>query len=591
MNKVKENTKHSIFRELWRHVDKRRKFQFICLIPVIFTAGIFEAINIGLLMPFIGALANPVATYDLINEKVPIISAFGLDTPSKIINFIGICFIFVTLVSVLIRVFLVYWQTKISYGVGAELSINIFSKTLYQPYGVHVSRNSSEVISVVSSKASQIVVNVIYPALNIFAAFFISTIIIFTLIYLNPTSAILALVGFGSLYSLIIIFTKHKVSTDSEQVRTEMNRVVKLVQEGIGGVRDILIDRTQKVYIDSFSVAERALRNSLANLQLISTMPRLTIESSAMILIVILALLISNQSHDFEATLPFLGVIALGGQKLLPLLNQLYVGWASIAGSRSVAREVIKFLNQEDCQIQEDSQMIEGLQNLSFCFNDSLELKNVSYGYNLSDKQVLIDINLTIKKGEIIGIVGESGSGKSTLLDLILGLLDPVTGKIYVDGSSIEGLREKYLWQSKVAHVPQNVFLSDATFSENIAFGVPAKNIDQERVVAAAKLAHISDFIESRPGSYLSNVGERGIKLSGGQRQRVGIARAFYKTSEIIVFDEATSALDESTESQIFESIGLLPSTTTILIVSHRPQTLKNCSRIIGLSNGKLVHH
>lgn len=584
MDKFKKNTTLFLFCELWKHIDKKRKIQFTCLVPIMFIAGIFEAINIGLLMPFIGALAKPSVTYDLAIERFPTAAILWLDSPDKLLNVIGICFIFITIISVLTRVFLIYWQTKISYGVGAELSINIFRNILFQPYEVHISRNSSEVISVISNKASQVVVNVIYPALNIITAFFISIVIIFTLVYLNPSSAILAIFGFGSLYALIIIFTKRKVSTDSEQVREEMNRVVKLVQEGIGGVRDILIDRTQKVYINSFSVAERALRNSLANLQLISTMPRLTIESSAMILIVILALMISNKTNDFEATLPLLGVIALGGQKLMPLLNQLYVGWASIAGSKSVTMEVIKFLNQKG------DEEIGDLDHQPFLFNDVLELKNVSYSYSSSNKNILNNVNLSIKKGEIIGIVGESGSGKSTLLDLILGLLDPVEGQIYVDGCSIANLREKYLWQSKVAHVPQSVFLSDASFAENIAFGIPAENINHHRVMAAAKLAHISDFIESKPESYSSNVGERGVQLSGGQRQRIGIARAFYKTSEVIVFDEATSALDEYTEKQIFQSIGLLPSTATVLIVSHRPQTLKNCSRIIELSNGRLLN-
>jgi ATP-binding cassette subfamily B protein len=201
----------------------------------------------------------------------------------------------------------------------------------------------------------------------------------------------------------------------------------------------------------------------------------------------------------------------------------------------------------------------------------------------------LSDINLKINKGEIVGVVGESGAGKSTLLDLILGLTDPTAGEILIDGKSILEFREKFNWQQKIAHVPQNIYLSDATFAENIAFGVPENQIDYDKVIYAARLAHISDFIEAKPKSYLTTIGERGAQISGGQRQRIGIARAFYKTSEVIIFDEATSALDEKTENQVFDSIKSLSTSATVLIVSHKPQTLKNCSKIIELSRGKLM--
>lgn len=579
----RKSSMYFIFSQLWKNISRVRRLQLIFLIPLMFLAGLMEAVNIGLLMPFIAALSKPSLAYEVSLQKFPVIGNLGLSSPGEYLYLMGSILILVTILSALVRSFMVFCQTKISYGIGADLSIKIFSRTLYQPYLTHTSRNSSEVISVITNKASLVVVNVIYPAINILSAIFIAAVVIFTLVYINPASASLALAGFGLLYMFVILLSRKKIFSDSEKINREMNKVVQLVQEGLGGIRDILIDRTQIVYINSFSGAERNLRNSLANIQLISTIPRLIIESSAIILIVILALVISAQISDITSALPFIGVIALGGQRLLPLLNQIYVGWASIAGSQSNSEEVIRFLGQPmpkevNCDLK-----------TATLFDHTLELKNVSYSYTYPINYALCDVNLKIKKGEIIGIIGKSGAGKSTLLDLILGLIDPIEGEIHVDGKSILEFREKLYWQQKIAHVPQNIYLSDATFAENIAFGVPIDQIDFDKVIYAARLAHISDFIEAKPKSYLASVGERGAQLSGGQRQRIGIARAFYKTSEVIIFDEATSALDEITENQIFDSIKSLPMSATVLIVSHRPQTLKNCSKIIELSRGKLM--
>ena len=344
----------------------------------------------------------------------------------------------------------------------------------------------------------------------------------------------------------------------------------------------MLLDGTQAVYCKIYRNADLPLRRAQANVSVISGSPRYGIEALGMVLIAMLAYSLAGQADGFAGALPVLGAMALGAQRLLPVLQLNYASWAKMLGGKEVSNEVLDLLDQP-LPVYADAPP----QTL-MPFQRSITLSDLTFQYDKNAPWVLRDsLNLSIQKGSRIGFIGATGSGKSTLLDIIMGLLQPTGGSIAVDGVNVTEQNFRG-WQGHIAHVPQAIFLADISIAENIAFGVPAEEIDYARVYQAAQKAQIAGAIESWSKQYNTLVGERGVRLSGGQRQRIGIARALYKEADVIVFDEATSALDNDTERAVMEAIEDLGDELTVIIVAHRLTTLKNCSQIVELQDGKI---
>jgi ATP-binding cassette subfamily B protein len=302
-------------------------------------------------------------------------------------------------------------------------------------------------------------------------------------------------------------------------------------------------------------------------------------EALGMALIACLAYALSLRSEGIGSALPVLGALALGAQRLLPALQQAYGAWTNIIGSHASLADVVALLDQP--LPEEILQSIP----LPLAFEQSIRFDAVRFRYSSDGPWVLNGLNITIPKGARVGIIGSTGSGKSTTIDLLIGLLMPTEGILLIDGLPCTGNRVR-AWQKTIAHVPQNIYLADATLAENIAFGIPKAEIDMARVRRAAQQAQIADFIESRRDGYEAKVGERGIRLSGGQRQRIGLARALYKQAKVLVFDEATSALDNTTEASVMEAIDGLDRDLTILLIAHRITTLSRCDTILELEHG-----
>ena len=376
--------------------------------------------------------------------------------------------------------------------------------------------------------------------------------------------------------------TRHRVAQNGDLCAQGQTKVIKVIQEGLGGIRDVLLDGAQAVYCQAYRDVIVPLQRVGSENTFMATAPRYAMETLGMVLIAILVLAMSIRLGDPVAALPILGVLALGAQRCLPLMQQLYSSWSSIIGSKAALFDVLTLLDQP---LPAEAIQPEPLPLL---LNKYIQLHNVHFRYGDCSPWVLKGVNLLIAKGDRVGFVGTTGSGKSTALDLLMGLLDPTQGRILVDGITISGIHRR-AWQRTIAHVPQTIFLLDATVAENIAFGVPASEIDLARVHRSAVQAQISEFIESSPDGYNAIVGERGVRLSGGQRQRIGIARALYKQAEVIIFDEATSALDSETEKAVMQAIEALDMNLTILIIAHRLTTLKNCTQIVELGGGGIV--
>jgi ATP-binding cassette subfamily B protein len=396
------------------------------------------------------------------------------------------------------------------------------------------------------------------------------------LLIVIPGMALGVFGGFTVIYALIILLTRKRLKNYSQLIARESNNVIKSIQEGLYGIRDVLIDGSQESFCDIYKNTNHVLRYTQGNNQLISQGPRYAVDVLAMVLVATLAYVLSKQAGGMAEAIPVLAALALGMQRLLPFLQQVYGSVSTIHGAQASLQDVLGFLDQTLPDHVEASEI------QSIPFRQYIQLRGVSFRYTQQSPWVFNNVNLNIAKGARIGFIGTTGCGKSTLIDIIMGLLQPTEGVLEIDNQPVT-MANNRLWQMHIAHVPQSVFLADCSIEENIAFGVPRNKIDSVRVRQAAEQAQIEDVIEALPQKYHTFVGERGVQLSGGQRQRLGIARALYKRADVIIFDEATSALDSETELAVMNAIEALSENITVLIIAHRQNTLRNCTEIVEL--------
>lgn len=560
------------------HLSKRRKAQLAALLPLMLVGAVAELASLGAVLPFLSLLADPSAAgvYPALQR---FFSLFGWHNGQSILLPATILFAAVTLCSAAIRMFVSWVSFKFTFAVGLDIGVDVYRRTLYQPYSFHVARNTSEIIGGIN-KVQTVVFNVINPLVQCVVALVVSLVVLGGLILIDASTALMAGLSFALIYVAVTLSTRSRLRANSKIMASSETRRIQAIQEGLGGIRDVLIDGTQAVYLDRFAKVDAAQRRAQANSMFISSSPRYLIESIGMVLIACLAYWLSLRQGGLIAAIPTLGALAIGAQKLLPQLQQIYQGWTSASGNRAAMDDVLELLGQP-IPLEYHSPAPSGALHL----RREIALHDVHFRYAVNAPEVLRGISLRIPCGAKVGFVGKTGSGKSTLIDLIMGLLDATHGRIEIDGQPLSAVNRR-AWHSRIAHVPQFIYLADASIAENIALGRGPDEIDMMRVEAAARMAQIADHIKTLPDQYRTQVGERGIRLSGGQRQRIGIARAIYKEAEVLILDEATSALDETTEKLIIHS--LIRKNTTLLMIAHRISTLRECDIIYEILDGTL---
>ncbi|MFN3389429.1 MAG: ABC transporter ATP-binding protein [Allosphingosinicella sp.] len=563
---------------IWRQLDAGRRREFFQVAALMVAAALFDVFTLGAVLPFLALLADPdrILEYPAAREFLAGLGLRGLD---EILIAATLLFAALALLSGAVRVLLNWYSNRFAYLVGSDLGIAYFERVLGRPYEVHALHNSSETVASIK-KVQAIAHQMLLPAMLSIGALIGAVFIVAALLAVDAATTMLSASGFAAIYLLASRITRPRLRRNSRLLSAFHARRVQSIQEALGGIRDIVIDRAQPAFVGRFRAIDRDIQMAEATTSFISGAPRMVIEAVGMALIALIACFALLRSGDLGTVLPVLGILALGAQRLLPLMQTLYKSWASMAGNYSLAEDILSVL-EEPRPLPAQSVPLAG-------FAREIRLRNVGYSYANADRPAVHGLDFVIPKGAKVGLVGRSGGGKSTTMDLLMGLLEPTEGTIEIDGCRLDAGNAAQ-WQAGIAHVPQDLFLADATIRENIAFGVDPAEIDDARVQAATEAADIAQFIAALPRGYETVVGERGTRLSGGQRQRLGIARALYKQASVIFFDEATSALDGETEAAVMDAIARLDRSLTIILVAHRTSTLAFCDRIIRMADGRAV--
>lgn len=558
-----------------------KRYRQLALVALLSIAGSgAELASIGAVLPFIAMLTNPAqaATYPVVGPLLREVTRLAGLAPTYTMT---IAFGAVVIASAALRIALTRAATQFSHGLGHDVSVRIHDRLLRQDYGFHTAHNTSDLLAGVG-KVSTVVGGVVAPVLDMFVATILSSTILVGMLLVDWTIAGIASLLFGAVYLCVSRVSRSMIRRNGATISRSTNERIKTLVESFGGIRDVLLDGSQRHHVTQFTRADDAVRAAQIEISIWREVPRWGIEALGVTIIAALAVAASGRAGGVEAALPSLVAVALAAQRLLPLFQRLYAAWNSVGANHALLDDVARLAELPITlpeAVGDPSQLP---------FRRTLHLQGVGFRYASGLPWVLRNVTLTLPKGSSVGFAGRTGCGKSTLLDLIMGLLSPAEGVVEVDGVPITSANRHH-WKARVAHVPQQIFLADLSIAENIAFGEETGLIDHARVVDAARRARAHEFIEGLPEGYQTLVGERGVRLSGGQRQRLGIARALYRRADVLVLDEATSALDGQTEASVMEGLAQVPGDVTVLIVAHRLTTLAGCDLVVHMEQGGLL--
>ena len=581
-NGLEGSSAPNLIRRINAQLSRRRRTQIAFLVILTIVGAFAEFLSVGALFPLITAMVAPnkVASYPILSW---VIEAFGVQSRDQIIALFSSLFIVLILLTTTIRLTLFYANQRLSVAIGSEFSSATYQLILSQPYERFVQLNSSVLISNIE-KTNSLASGFFQPLFTMVSSSFVIVAIIVGLLAIELMMTLILFAVFGGCYLLISWIVKKRIEENGKILADQSTIRVRLLQEGIGAYRDIILNGLQNTYSNVFRYIDRSVRWAHGRNAIIAFTPRIALEAVGAVVLVVIAWILGRGDADVTASLPVLGVLAFGAQRLIPALQLVYSAWSTLVSSKARVADSLDVLEYLDQGVIEDGSLSEPS---PFRFEQAISLTGVGFRYELEDAWVFRGIDLRVEKGECLGVFGLTGHGKSTLLDILMGLLPPTEGELLVDGRQVFGDRV-HAWHEAVAYAPQNVFLADVSIAENITLGVPEAEVDENLLSRVIEMAQLVPMVSGLAVGTQTVVGERGIRLSGGQRQRIGIARALYRQRDVLVLDEATNALDIETEALVLDSLKELVQGVTILLVSHRESTLAICDRLLVVSDGSV---
>jgi ATP-binding cassette, subfamily B, bacterial PglK len=570
---------YKTFANIKRILPKKYHRKSYIVIALTLIGTVLETVGIGLVIPAVALMTDENIT-NKYAYLTPLFNGPEKPSHSQLAIYGALLLLSAYTVKALYLGFLGWKQSQYIFDIKAYFSQRLFEKYIRSSYEFHLQQNSGYLIRNITLEVQELVNRVLIPCILLISEIAIIVAIAILLFLIEPFGAlVLFLVVVSAMYLFLRITKNHLEKWGSERQKHEGYRFQK-AQEGLGGIKDVKLLGRESNFIESYGLHN--LNSALVERKqnAMSNIPRLWLETIGVLGLTILVVIVLGNGGNPSNVMPIIGVFAAAAFRILPSANRILTSLQSLSYADAVVCLICKELTEQ--QKEKDKEIVDKIIN----FNKKIELRNVFYAYPNSSSNSLSDICLTINKGESIGLVGASGMGKSTLVDLILGLLKPTSGGIYVDGVNInEGLRS---WQDMIGYVQQSIYLTDDTLRRNIAFGIKENEINDELVLKSAEAAQLKSFVDMLPQGFGTIVGERGVRLSGGQRQRIGIARALYHNPPFLIFDEATSALDNDTEIEVMSSIKSLKGTRTMIFIAHRLSTIEHCDKVFKLEHGQL---
>ncbi|EKD99907.1 MAG: hypothetical protein ACD_22C00136G0002 [uncultured bacterium] len=572
-------------KDLWTFIpnDLRRSFYFLSIF--IFLNSLSEVFGIASIIPFVSVVSSP----DMIYSQPALKEIYSWGFFSSHINFIYFMGVLTLLIIVLrnsLNALLTFSKTRYAELVDCAVSEKLLSQYAYQPYEKYVERNSSELVKNVISEVPTVIKNVLFPFVDLLSNIFTVFFIFVMLVVVSRAVSLGVFVVVGGAYLIIYSFFKSRLSSNGLERIVNNKKRFKIAYELLSSIKELRILGKEGYFLYQFRKYTRRYSMNHARALTYSLVPRNVMEIIVFGGTILLVLLLLNVSGNVTSLLPVISIYALAAYRLMPAVQTIYSDLTKINFHLATMRNILSEIKLGETYVPATTKSNPRMS----CKND-IKLSGISHCYTSRRKWVLSDASLDIPFGSVIGLVGKTGSGKTTLVDIMLGLIIPTKGAVLIDSVPLTPLNVTD-WFRNIGYVPQTIFLVDDTIAANIALGVKSEDVDSAKLLYASKIAHVSDFVENElPEGYQTIVGDRGLKLSGGQRQRIGIARALYNNPSLVVLDEATNALDSETEEVVISNILSSNAGKTIVMVSHKPSTLKKCDCIYVLENGKIADH
>lgn len=560
--------------------DKNKIFVFFLLL--IFST-FFELLSIGIIYPFIKILLNPdsLNNFGIVGENFLHASK---KYSFKIIHVGLLCLLVIFITKNLFLIFFSWWKLKFSNIIQYNLANKLFKFYLNKSVLYHINSNSSIIIRNILNEVNNLQ-KIFYAFLELFFEIVVLVCLLVMLVIFEPNATLLSFCILFFISLLIYIITKKKL-TNWGNIRLKLSaKYLKNLTEALRNIKEIKLFNKSDYFILRHNDQKKILTDILTKFGFLNSLPKFFFEIIAITGLCLIIFILARQGKNSEEILPILAIFGATAYRVMPSFSKILTSIQAIKYRLPTINVLYSIYNEKNSNIEKFNK-IDGQKLSKFSFKDKIIINNLNFSYPEKPLKVLKNISLEIKKGETIGIIGKSGSGKSTLINIIMGLLICEKNKIFIDGNDLNSIREP--WQSNIGYVPQTLYLLDTSIKSNIAFATEKKDINFDKISKAIKKAKIENFIKKLENGIDTKIGELGSKISGGQIQRIGIARAIYNEPKLIILDEATSSLDKPTEDEIVEEIRSYQRDKTVIIVSHKLNTLKYCDKIYEIINGEV---